>query len=165
MIWSNLYIDLLPYRADTNHEYGLFYKHINVGVHISTAVYEEDTASLLVPLAFNIFNPYESECLGGDISYSTAGIVAHTYLRNGSGCSRYLGSEYKCLFYAPIAVPNAYALYLAYHEGQNGFNRGTYKNKAWLKKAAKEVSSRASYYNKQLQGCRKRLEGPWWWPF
>lgn len=64
-----------------------------------------------------------------------------------------------------IRPDNAYALYLAYHEGQGGFNRGTYKNKAWLKKAAREVANRANYYQKQLQGCQKRLEGPWWWPF
>lgn len=64
-----------------------------------------------------------------------------------------------------IKPDNAYALYLAYHEGQGGFNRGTYKNKAWLKKAAKEVANRADYYQKQLQGCQKHLEGPWWWPF
>ena len=64
-----------------------------------------------------------------------------------------------------IKPDNAYALYLAYHEGQKGFNRGTYKNKAWLKKAANEVASRAKYYKTQLQGCQKRLEGPWWWPF
>ena len=64
-----------------------------------------------------------------------------------------------------IKPDNAYALYLAYHEGQKGFNRGTYKNKEWLKKAANEVASRAKYYGKQLQGCQKHLEGPWWWPF
>ena len=64
-----------------------------------------------------------------------------------------------------IKPDNAYALYLAYHEGQNGFNQGTYKNKTWLKKAANEVADRAAYYRRQLQGCQKRLEGPWWWPF
>lgn len=64
-----------------------------------------------------------------------------------------------------IRPDNAYALYLAYHEGQGGFNRGTYKNKDWLKKAANEVASQAKYYQEQLQGCQKRLEGPWWWPF
>ena len=64
-----------------------------------------------------------------------------------------------------IKPDNAYALYLAYHEGQNGFNQGTYKNKAWLKKAANEVARRSKYYNNQLQGCQKRLERHWWWPF
>ncbi|MBN2418921.1 MAG: hypothetical protein JXL81_06020 [Deltaproteobacteria bacterium] len=64
-----------------------------------------------------------------------------------------------------IKPDNAYALYLAYHEGQNGYNQGTYKDKAWLIKAAKEVASRAVYYRSQLNGCQKRLEGPWWWPF
>ncbi len=64
-----------------------------------------------------------------------------------------------------IEPDNAYALYLAYHEGQKGFNRGTYKEKAWLKKAANEVANRADYYRKQLTGCRKHLDGHWWWPF
>jgi hypothetical protein len=64
-----------------------------------------------------------------------------------------------------IKLDNAYALYLAYHEGQKGFNRRTYKNKAWLKKKAKEVAHRSKQYHKQLQRCQKRLNGPWWWPF
>lgn len=64
-----------------------------------------------------------------------------------------------------IKPDNAYALYLAYHEGQGGFNRRTYKNKAWLKKAAKEVANRSNYYRKQLQRCQKSLNSPWWWPF
>lgn len=64
-----------------------------------------------------------------------------------------------------IKPDNAYSLYLAYHEGQGGFNRRTYKNKTRLKKAASEVSNRAKYYSRQLSACRKRLNGPWWWPF
>jgi hypothetical protein len=64
-----------------------------------------------------------------------------------------------------IKPNDAYHLYLAYHEGQEGFNRRTYKNKAWLKKVAEKVSKRSNTYRHQLERCQKRLEGPWWWPF
>jgi hypothetical protein len=64
-----------------------------------------------------------------------------------------------------IADNDAYNLYLAYHEGQGGFEKKTYKNKKWLTDIAKSVSTRAARYEKQLAGCRKELEGSWWWPF
>ena len=64
-----------------------------------------------------------------------------------------------------IAKNDAYNLYLAYHEGHGGYNRATYKNKGWLKKVAKKVSSRAANYQQQLNKCEDRLESSWWWPF
>lgn len=65
-----------------------------------------------------------------------------------------------------ISKWDAYSNYLAYHEGQTGFKRGTYKNKGWLKKSAYRVSARAKRYAGQLASCRKDLErGTWWWPF
>jgi len=64
-----------------------------------------------------------------------------------------------------IAKNDAYNLYLAYHEGHGGFERRTYRKKQWLLDVAKDVSSRAARYEKQLQGCRKELERRWWWPF
>lgn len=48
---------------------------------------------------------------------------------------------------------DAYSLYLAYHEGHNGFNRGTYRNKAWLKRVASKVQRRAQIYSSQLASC------------
>lgn len=62
---------------------------------------------------------------------------------------------------------NAYGQYLAYHEGQAGYRRGTYKGKSWLQRAAGRVNARAGRYAQQLQGCRNDLENPgyWWWPF
>ena len=59
---------------------------------------------------------------------------------------------------------DAYSLYLAYHEGHGGFQRGTYKNKVWLLEVAKKVRARALNYDAQLQKCQKRLKGSWW-PF
>ena len=57
---------------------------------------------------------------------------------------------------------DAYHLYLAYHEGQGGFERRTFKNKAWLKKVAKKVSARAIKYRKQYWGCKESLEDTGW---
>jgi hypothetical protein len=64
-----------------------------------------------------------------------------------------------------IAVNDTYNLYLAYHEGHGGFNRGTYKNKAWLQSTARQVANRANQYASQLAVCEKRLQRSWWWPF
>lgn len=64
-----------------------------------------------------------------------------------------------------IGVNDAYNLYLAYHEGHGGFNRGTYKGKAWLRATAKKVADRATMYSRQLPACEKRLQSSWWWPF
>ncbi len=64
-----------------------------------------------------------------------------------------------------IALNDPYHLYLAYHEGQGGFNRRSFRKKAWLKSVAKKVSSRSAQYSRQLAGCRKRLESDGWWFF
>lgn len=64
-----------------------------------------------------------------------------------------------------IARSDAYRLYLAYHEGQGGYQRGTYNKKPWLLGVARKVESRSQTYTAQLGKCRKSLEGPWWWPF
>ncbi|WP_153003517.1 transglycosylase SLT domain-containing protein [Thiomicrospira sp. WB1] len=52
-----------------------------------------------------------------------------------------------------IAKTDAYNLYLAYHEGQGGYNRGTYHKKPWLKRVAKKVQNQAYAYNSQLDTC------------
>ncbi len=61
-----------------------------------------------------------------------------------------------------ISKNDPYRLYLAYHEGHGGYNRGTYNKKAWLKTVAKKVSARAALYQRQLQSCEKRLNSGWW---
>ncbi|MEO1038287.1 MAG: transglycosylase SLT domain-containing protein [Pseudomonadota bacterium] len=53
------------------------------------------------------------------------------------------------------------ALYLAYHEGHGGYNRGTYRNKAWLSRAADQVREDATRYDRQLNGCEHRLNRGW----
>lgn len=55
---------------------------------------------------------------------------------------------------AHISRHNAYKLYLAYHEGIGGYQRGTYWHKHWLIPVAHKVSYRAALYKKQLSYCR-----------
>ncbi len=66
-----------------------------------------------------------------------------------------------------ISKWDTYSQYLAYHEGQAGYRRGSYKAKPWLLRTAGRVDARASRYGQQLQSCRADLENPghWWWPF
>jgi hypothetical protein len=67
-----------------------------------------------------------------------------------------------------IAKDNARALYLAYHEGHGGFNRKTYRRKAWLLRVASNVEQRAKRYARQLSVCEKEFQkksGSCLWPF
>ncbi|MEL0091978.1 MAG: hypothetical protein VW738_02170 [Pseudomonadales bacterium] len=57
-----------------------------------------------------------------------------------------------------IKKDDAYNLYLAYHEGQGGFQKGTYKNKAWLVDVAKKVAAQSKQYGSQLKNCEKKFK-------
>jgi len=52
-----------------------------------------------------------------------------------------------------IAMDDAYNQYLAYHEGQRGYSRGTYRQKDWLLNVARQVRNRAAQYESQLVAC------------
>lgn len=52
-----------------------------------------------------------------------------------------------------IGKDDAYNQYLAYHEGQSGYSRGTYNGKAWLLGVAREVEAMAARYKSQLETC------------
>lgn len=54
-----------------------------------------------------------------------------------------------------IALDDARNQYLAYHQGNAGYARGSYKNKAWLIKVAANVDARAKMYDGQLRTCRR----------
>ena len=56
-----------------------------------------------------------------------------------------------------IKKSDAYNLYLAYHEGQGGYAKRSYKKKKWLLDVAKKVSERSIMYAGQLKGCEKKL--------
>lgn len=62
-----------------------------------------------------------------------------------------------------ISRNNAYALYLAYHEGIQGYAEGTYRQKAWLIDVAKKVQDYSKMYKIQLQGCQKSIPKPSIW--
>jgi hypothetical protein len=63
---------------------------------------------------------------------------------------------------AGIAKSDAFHLYLAYHEGNGGFRRGTYRRKTWLMNVAREVQARADRYQRQLTVCEDRFQPRWW---
>lgn len=54
-----------------------------------------------------------------------------------------------------ISLSDAKNQYLAYHEGQTGYARGTYRQKSWLMRIAGEVEARSRTYQSQLQNCRR----------
>lgn len=57
-----------------------------------------------------------------------------------------------------IAKQDAYRQYLAYHEGQGGYQRRSYAAKPWLLKVARKVAANAGRYQRQLAGCGAGLE-------
>ncbi len=63
---------------------------------------------------------------------------------------------------AGISKWDPYNQYLAYHEGQSGWVRKTFEQKAWLKEKAHRVDTRSREWWSQLQGCEEELNRPWW---
>ncbi|MEN9855999.1 MAG: hypothetical protein RL186_822 [Pseudomonadota bacterium] len=60
-----------------------------------------------------------------------------------------------------VQKSDARNLYLAYHEGPGGFNRGTYRAKTWLLGVAQRVDAQAQTYDNQLQRCERRKMRQW----
>lgn len=52
-----------------------------------------------------------------------------------------------------IFKDDTYRLYLAYHEGRDGYRSGTYRGNARLFEAAKRVRAKAERYGRDLQRC------------
>ncbi len=63
-----------------------------------------------------------------------------------------------------ISKADAYRLYLAYHEGHGGYSRGSYQNKANVRRYAEIVADRAARYSSQFAVCKDEFERGWW-PF
>jgi hypothetical protein len=61
-----------------------------------------------------------------------------------------------------ISKSDTYRLYLAYHEGHGGFNRGSYKSKSWLMDVARKVERKANSYGQQLRSCEEDLKDKGW---
>ncbi|GAB5499993.1 MAG: hypothetical protein PsegKO_23040 [Pseudohongiellaceae bacterium] len=60
-----------------------------------------------------------------------------------------------------ISGNDARSLYLAYHEGNAGYQRGTYREKRWLLEAAANVQANANRFAGQLDSCRRDLDKNW----
>lgn len=60
-----------------------------------------------------------------------------------------------------ISSSDARNLYLAYHEGNTGFQRGTHRDKRWLLDAAANVQANANRFSSQLDSCRSELDKNW----
>ena len=56
-----------------------------------------------------------------------------------------------------ISKNDFYNQYLAYHEGQGGWKKGTHQNKKWLIDVAKNVERNTNMYNNQLKDCENKL--------
>ena len=63
---------------------------------------------------------------------------------------------------AGISKWDPYNQYLAYHEGQAGWQRGSYNSKAWLTSTAQKVDRRARNWWTQLRSCEEDLNRRWW---
>jgi len=57
-----------------------------------------------------------------------------------------------------IEKSDARQLYIAYHEGPNGYRNGSHGEKEWLHRVADRVADRAMQYRRQYDGCRERLD-------
>ena len=57
-----------------------------------------------------------------------------------------------------ISRSDAFSLYMNYHEGPNGYARGTHRQKPWLHKVATGVQLRSQRYAAQYRSCRESLD-------
>ena len=67
-----------------------------------------------------------------------------------------------------LAKNNAYHLYLAYHEGHTGYQRGNWQNNRQLQSIASRVDELSMTYQRQLNACESRFQCRRWyqfWPF
>lgn len=60
---------------------------------------------------------------------------------------------------------DAYKLYLAYHEGRTGYERGTWRDKPKVQQTARQVADRAERYARQLPACEDEFRCAAWWKF
>jgi len=64
-----------------------------------------------------------------------------------------------------IARDDAYRLYLAYHEGHGGYQRGSWRDKPKVQQTARQVADTAERYAAQLPACESELRCAAWWKF
>jgi hypothetical protein len=61
-----------------------------------------------------------------------------------------------------IRRDDAYSLYLAYHEGNTGFARRSFADKAWLIDVANKVQANTNLYERQFAQCERELGRRWY---
>ncbi len=62
-----------------------------------------------------------------------------------------------------LAKNDAYNLYLAYHDGHTGYQRGGWRNNGQLQAIASRVDQRALNYQRQLNACESQLRCRRWY--
>jgi hypothetical protein len=62
-----------------------------------------------------------------------------------------------------LAKNDAYNLYLAYHDGHTGYQRGGWRNNRQLQSIASRVDERALTYERQLNSCQDQLRCRRWY--
>lgn len=62
-----------------------------------------------------------------------------------------------------LAKNDAYHLYLAYHDGHTGYQRGGWRNNGQLRQIASRVDQRAQNYERQLARCESQFRCRRFW--
>jgi hypothetical protein len=68
-------------------------------------------------------------------------------------------------YYQGFEKTDARSLYLAYHEGPEGFKKGSYRSKPWLLGVADKVQRSANNYRVQFTECKDELKNPFYFLF
>jgi hypothetical protein len=71
--------------------------------------------------------------------------------------------SYRATRQASISPDNAYALYLAYHEGVRAYEQKSYLKKHWLMDVARRVQLTKLQYDNQLKYCEDKIAKPSVW--
>mgnify|MGYP003323482037 CR=1 FL=1 len=64
-----------------------------------------------------------------------------------------------------VSKKDAFKQYLAYHEGPEGFRKGSYRSKPWLLGVADKVQRSANDYRRQFIDCKDELKNPFYFLF
>lgn len=141
-------------------------------MHLQLAIIHQESrfASNAKPARKYYFNIIPGPRLSSSYGYSQANKATWDWYKLKSGNTNAVRSNFsdsvdfiawyihKSYVLSGIPKTDSYRQYLAYHEGHNGYDTKTYKNKQWLVNVAKKVENQANKYKKQLSKCRKHLD-------
>ena len=118
------------------------------------------------------FIPWKRSTSSSGYAQATRGTWAHYEKAIAKSQNRHSFADnvnfigwYTYTIHKKLRIPqsNAYALYLAYHEGMGGYKRRSYLKKPWLLDVANRVSRNATLYHRQLIRCAHSLPKKHWW--